>query len=98
MPTDTDLSSTRSHAIFRPAQMHTMLRGLIILLSGFFLVLFLYTALRRMRYPFELEWIESGILMSVRHIVQGRGLYVAPSLDFVPFLYAPLYLYVAAGH
>jgi 4-amino-4-deoxy-L-arabinose transferase-like glycosyltransferase len=74
-----------------------MLRGLVVLLSGFFLLLFLYTALRRMRYPFELEWIESGILMSVRHIAQGHGLYVAPSLDFVPFLYAPLYLYLAAA-
>jgi hypothetical protein len=74
-----------------------MLRGLIVFLSGFFLLLFLYTALRRMRYPFELEWIESGILMSVRHIAQGHGLYVAPSLDFVPFLYAPLYLYLAAA-
>ncbi len=97
MPTDTDLSRTIHHLVPGSAQLHRLLRGLIVLLSGFFLVLFLYTALQRMRYPFELEWIESGMLMSVRHIAQGHGLYVAPSLDFVPFLYAPLYLYVAAA-
>ena len=74
-----------------------LLRLALVLLSAFFALLFLYTALRRMRYPFELEWIESGILVSVRRITQGLPLYVKPSLDFVPFLYAPLYLYLAAA-
>jgi Glycosyltransferase family 87 len=77
--------------------LHRLLRGLTVLLSAFFLLLFLYTALRRMHYPFELEWIESGVLISVRRIAHGEGLYVAPSIDFVPYLYAPLYLYIAAA-
>ena len=74
-----------------------LLHYAIVLLSVFFVVLFLYTALRRMRYPFELEWIESGMLVSVRRVSQGLPLYVRPSLDFVPFLYAPLYLYLCAA-
>jgi hypothetical protein len=76
--------------------LHTLLRGAIALLSVLFLLLFLYAALRRLRYPFELEWLESGVLLSVRRILAGQGLYVAPSTDFVPYLYAPLYFYLVA--
>jgi len=74
-----------------------LLRGLLVVLAGFLLLLFLWAAARRMRYPFEVEWIESNVLMSVLRVAHGQGLYVAPTLDFVPFLYAPLYLYLAAG-
>ena len=74
-----------------------LLRLLIVVLSAFLLLLFLYAAVRRMRYPFEVEWIESGMLVSVLRIVHGQALYVRPTLDFVPYLYAPLYLYVVAA-
>jgi hypothetical protein len=50
-----------------------------------------------MLYPFEVEWIESGMLVSVLRLLHGQGLYVAPTLDYVPYLYTPLYLYVAAA-
>jgi len=73
------------------------LRAAVIAASGFLLLLFLWAAARRLHYPFEVEWIESNVLVSVLHIAHGQGLYVAPTLDFVPFLYAPLYLYIAAG-
>ncbi len=72
-------------------------RCLVTGLSLMFVVLFLFAAVKRMRYPFEVEWIESGIMVSVVRIAHGQGLYVAPTLNFVPFLYTPLYLYVAAG-
>jgi hypothetical protein len=71
--------------------------ALVVALSVIFVVLFLYAATKRMQYPFEVEWIENGILLSVLRIVHGQGLYVAPTLHFVPFLYTPLYLYVAAA-
>jgi hypothetical protein len=70
---------------------------LVVALSALFVGLFLYAAVKRMRYPFEVEWIESGIMVSVLRIAHGQGLYVAPTLNFVPFLYPPLYLYVAAA-
>jgi len=72
-------------------------RVLIAALALLFLGLFLYAAVKRMQYPFEVEWIESGILVSVLRIAHGQGLYVAPTLNFVPFLYTPLYLYAAAA-
>ncbi len=73
------------------------LRSLILGLAALFLLLFLYAAAKRLRYPFEIDWIESGVLTSTLRVAHGQGLYVAPSLHFVPYLYAPLYLYVAAA-
>jgi Glycosyltransferase family 87 len=73
--------------------LHCLIPGL----AAFLLVLFLYAAIRRITFPFEVEWIESGILVSILRIVHGQGLYVAPTMQFVPFLYAPLYLYLVAA-
>ncbi|WP_263380912.1 glycosyltransferase 87 family protein [Granulicella paludicola] len=72
-------------------------KALVAALAILFAGLFLWAAVKRMLYPFELEWIESGILVSVLRIVHGQALYVAPTLDYVPYLYAPLYLYVSAA-
>jgi len=74
-----------------------LLRGVTALLAVFLLLLFVYAAARRLRYPFEVEWIESNVLVSVLRIAHGEGLYVAPTLHYVPYLYAPLYLYLAAA-
>src|SRR5580693_9114099 len=62
-----------------------------------FILLFLYTALRRMHCPFALDQIEGGTVTSVWRIVRGEPLYTPPTLDFVPYLYAPLYFYLAAA-
>lgn len=62
-----------------------------------FILLFLYTALRRMQYPFSFDQVEGGMVTSVWRIAHGLPLYVKPSQDFVPFLYAPLFFYLAAA-
>ena len=72
------------------------LRAAIVALSALFVLLFLYAAARRMYFPYEVEWIESGVLVSVLRIVHGQGLYVAPTADYVAYLYAPLYFYLSA--
>jgi hypothetical protein len=53
-------------------------------------------ALVRMRYPFELEWMEGGVVDHVRVVLAGRPLYREPSLAFTPYIYTPLYYYVSA--
>ncbi len=53
-------------------------------------------ALVRLRYPYELEWMEGGIVTHVQVVLSGRSIYRAPSLDFTPFIYTPLYYYVSA--
>jgi hypothetical protein len=45
----------------------------------------------RATFPLDLEWMEGGVLLHAQRIAQGKGIYVAPSLDFIPFLYTPLY-------
>ena len=51
----------------------------------------------RVGYPFPLERLESNVLQEVRRIVAGEQPFVAPTLDYVPLLYAPLYFYVSAA-
>ena len=73
------------------------LRWVCVALSAFFVLLFLYVAAHRMRFPFELDRMESGMLTSVWRLRHGFPLYAAPSLDWAPFLYAPLFFYVSAA-
>ncbi len=45
----------------------------------------------RATYPLDLEWMEGGVLLHAQRLAQGKGVYVPPSVDFIPFLYTPLY-------
>lgn len=72
------------------------LMGGSLLFTLLYFAFFLWAASRRLRYPFELEWIEGGFLVVLRRVLAGRPLYVPPSLDFVPFIYPPGYYYATA--
>lgn len=65
-------------------------------IGGSFLVLFIAIAVLSVGYPFQLEWMEGGTADVVARILAHKPLYVAPSIDYVPYVYAPLYYYVAA--
>ena len=45
----------------------------------------------RVGYPYDLEWMEGGMLHHALRIRLGLGIYVAPNVDFIPYLYTPLY-------
>src|SRR4029453_9617863 len=62
----------------------------------FYFLAYLYIALSRITYPFELEWMEGGSLVEGNRLLAGQSLSVRPSVDFVPFVYAPLYFYLSA--
>jgi hypothetical protein len=62
-----------------------------------YLVIYLWMAYYRLRYPFELEWIEGGMVDQVQRLLHGQSMYVAPSINYVPFLYPPLYFYFSAA-
>lgn len=53
--------------------------------------LLLYTVLSRLGYPYDLEWMEGGLLGHAARIASGHSIYVAPSVHFIPYLYTPLY-------
>lgn len=74
-----------------------LLRAAALLSGGWFLLVYGVLASIRMRYPFELEWMEGAILEQVRHVAEGHALYAEPSIAFLPFQYPPLYFYASAG-
>nr|HEX4318822.1 hypothetical protein [Kofleriaceae bacterium] len=65
---------------------------LALAIPAFYQVGLLATAIYgRLTYPFDLEWMEGGMLDHALRIQQGAGIYVPPSIDFIPYLYTPLY-------
>jgi hypothetical protein len=53
--------------------------------------LLFYAMVARVAYPYDLEWMEGGLLGHADRLAHHQGIYVAPSLDFIPYLYTPLY-------
>jgi hypothetical protein len=47
-------------------------------------------------YPYELEWIEGGILQVVVRILDGLPVYSSPTPEYVAPLYMPFFFYVSA--
>lgn len=74
-----------------------LLRGLSSAFSLLFILLFLFVAHKRLHFPFEVDRMESGMLTSVWRLRHGYALYSPPSLEWAPFLYAPLFFYVSAA-
>jgi 4-amino-4-deoxy-L-arabinose transferase-like glycosyltransferase len=72
------------------------LRYVLLAISVWYLLVYFYMVYYRIQYPFELEWIEGGLLGEVQRIVNGQAVYTAPSLEFVPFIYPPLFFYLSA--
>ena len=62
-----------------------------------YLVVFLFIVLSRIRFPFELEWMEGSSWTQVLRILSGQPVYTAPTLDYVPLVYTPLYFYLSAA-
>ena len=68
----------------------------LLLLGAEALLHLLQVIIGRIHYPYELEWMEGGMLHQVLQVLHGEHLYSQPSLDFVPALYMPLYYYLSA--
>jgi hypothetical protein len=58
---------------------------------------YLFVALSRLTYPFPVEWLESNSLVEVHRILAGQPLYPAPTAEYVPDGYPPLYFAVSAA-
>jgi hypothetical protein len=73
-----------------------LLQRVALLASVAYIGTYLTIALSRMNYPFELEWMEGGVVDHVARVLHGLPLYVKPSIEFTPFIYTPLYYFVSA--
>jgi hypothetical protein len=79
----------------RRHQFLTFLRITILVLGVFFIGAYLFVAVRRAAYPFELEWVEGGFLDLLTRFNEGRSLYQQPTLEFAPYIGMPFFIVVA---
>lgn len=68
-----------------------VLKFFLLLFCVWHISAFAYISMSRAGYAFELEWMEGAMADHIRVISGGGSIYAAPSLEFVPFIYAPLY-------
>jgi len=80
-----------------PGRALVWLRRLVLGLSALWAVILAVVFALRVGYPLELEWMEGGTLQQAWRLQQGLPIYAAPSPEFVPFLYTPLYPSLVAG-
>jgi hypothetical protein len=52
------------------------------------------TVAGRIDYPFDLEWMEGGMLLHAMRVRDGLPIYVAPSPEFIPYIYTPGYAWL----
>ena len=71
-------------------------RYALLIVAALYVAVYLVLVYFRIQYPFELEWMEGGSVHQITRILSGQKLYVSPSLEFVPYIYAPLYFYISA--
>ena len=45
----------------------------------------------RVGYPFDLEWMEGGMLLHAMRVRDGLPIYTAPTPEFIPYIYTPGY-------
>jgi len=56
----------------------------------------LIVALARFAYPYDLEWMEGGVVDHIARVMTGQPLYVEPSIHFTPYIYPPFYYWFCA--
>ncbi|MGZ3443747.1 MAG: hypothetical protein ACXVDD_29705, partial [Polyangia bacterium] len=68
-----------------------MLRAFALALAAWFVALLLWVFWRRFAFPYDLEWMEGGMLAHALRLANGQPIYARPSVDFIPYLYTPGY-------
>ena len=68
-----------------------LLRALSVALGAVALLSLAWIFIRRVGWPYDLEWMEGGVLCQALRIKAHEPIYAAPSIDFIPFLYTPFY-------
>ncbi len=59
------------------------LKAGILILSVYYLLSLLWLFSKQITYPYEIDWIEGGMLTSVMQILDGHNFYAAPSVTYV---------------
>src|SRR5258706_7971383 len=73
-----------------------LLRAVLVAGLAILTGMFIYSVARRLGYPYELEWMPGSVLDHVERVRAGLPVYAAPTTQWIPYLYTPLYYWVAA--
>lgn len=79
------------------ASLSGVLRVVVCVPALWFVVAYLGCAALRCGFPWELEWMEGGMITHAARVLRGLPIYAPPSIDFIAFFYTPLYPYLLAG-
>jgi hypothetical protein len=74
-----------------------VLRGITYALGATLGLLSVWVMVARLRYPIDAEWMTGAVRDGVERVRDGKQLYTAPSAAFTPFVYPPLYFWVAGA-
>lgn len=66
-------------------------RLLVAVVSAAALAGLAFAVARRIAYPYDLEWMEGGMLCHALRVAEREPIYAEPSARFVSFAYTPLY-------
>ncbi len=65
------------------------------LAAGVFALMYLAVAIPRVFYPFDLDFIEDSQLLQALRFAHGQPVFAAPTAEFAPHVYMPLYTWLA---
>ena len=70
----------------------TMIGWIVLAAPALYQLVLLGTAIAgRIGYPYDLEWMEGGMLHHALRMREHHGIYGPPSIEFIPYLYTPMY-------
>lgn len=70
---------------------------LLVTVAALYIAAFAGSGLLRALFPYPFDGLEPGALQEVARIRAGQPIYVAPTLEYVPQIYGPVYFYLAAA-
>jgi 4-amino-4-deoxy-L-arabinose transferase-like glycosyltransferase len=62
----------------------------------FFMGMYFATALPRLVYPYDLDFLEDSVLMESVRFANNQPVYAPPNVEFNPHVYMPLYFWLGA--
>ena len=73
---------------------HWLPRILAMMAAVYFIVLYLATALPRLVYPYDLDFLEDSVLMESLRFANNQPVYIPPNVFFNPHVYTPLFFWL----
>ncbi len=80
--------------LFTPQTVIKLFKLAALFAATLFAATYFTTALPRVLYPYDLDFIEDGILMTALRVANNQPVFVPPNAEFVPHVYMPLYAWL----